>query len=60
MKTQRNIVKLGSSIGATFPKELCDALGLEKGDLVELDVVLLKKKGSAPGPAPGPTAPQSP
>jgi len=52
MKTQRNIVKLGSSIGATFPKELCKALGLEQGDLVELDITLLQKKIPAPSSGP--------
>jgi antitoxin component of MazEF toxin-antitoxin module len=60
METQRSIVKMGNSLGVSLPKEMCSALNLEQGDLVNLNVVLLKKKGSAPGPAPEPTAPQSP
>jgi antitoxin component of MazEF toxin-antitoxin module len=58
METQRNIVKLGGSLGVTLPKELCWGMGLEQGDLIKLDVVLLKKGKEAlispQAPATGP------
>lgn len=58
METQRNIVKLGGSLGITLPKELCSAMDLEKGDLIKLDIVLLKKGKEAlaapQAPATGP------
>jgi len=48
MKVHRAMRKIGTSLGVVIPKLTCEALGVEDGDIVEVEIQLVRKKGANP------------
>jgi bifunctional DNA-binding transcriptional regulator/antitoxin component of YhaV-PrlF toxin-antitoxin module len=45
MRFTKRAREVGGSIEITIPNEICEAMEIEDGDIVELEVVSVKKRG---------------